>query len=150
MAHISVVSPSSQIHLVKAKNLILEPKIELVVKDFLFQLRSFLWSVQNNILKVLRNPSRGNMLNSHQSKMCANKARQQYTPMELFLSFTPTTIKLYTMKVYMKSKTFCIRSFFENEFEYANEQYTNWICPKYIPMGFSNLTQWKYTWKVTF
>ena len=29
------------------------------------------------------------------------------------------------MKVYMKSKTFCIISFFENESEYANKQYTN-------------------------
>ena len=65
------------------------------------------------------------MLNSHQSEMCANKARQHYTPMGLFFSFTPIKIKLYTMKVPMKSKTFCITSFFENEFEYANELYTN-------------------------
>src|SRR4029434_6482399 len=28
------------------------------------------------------------MFNSHQSEMCANKARQQYTPMGLFFSFT--------------------------------------------------------------
>src|SRR4029434_7290303 len=69
------------------------------------------------------------MLNSHQSEMCANKARQQYTPMGLFFfPFTPIKMKLYTMKVPMTSKTFCIPSCFENEFEYANELYTNRIC----------------------
>ena len=36
--------------------------------------------------------------------MCASKARQQYTPMGLFFSFTPIKMKLYTMKVPMKSK----------------------------------------------
>ena len=65
------------------------------------------------------------MFNSHQSEMCANKARQQYTPMGLFLSFTPIKMKLYTMKVPMKSNIFCITSFFENEFKFANELYTN-------------------------
>ena len=29
------------------------------------------------MLKVLRNPSKGNMLNSHQSEMCANKAQKE-------------------------------------------------------------------------
>src|SRR4029434_1284952 len=67
------------------------------------------------------------MLNSHQSEMCANKARQQYTPMGLFLSFTPIKMKLYKMKVPMKSNIFCITSFFENEFKFANELYTNRI-----------------------
>ena len=75
------------------------------------------------------------MLNSHQSEMCAKKARQQYTPMGLFFPFTPIKMKLYTMKVPMKSKMFCITSFFENEFEYANELYTNRICPKYTQIG---------------
>src|SRR4029434_1468313 len=76
------------------------------------------------------------MLNSHQSEMCANKARQQYTPMGLFFfPFTPIKMKLYTMKVPMTSKTFFIPSCFENEFEYANELYTNRICPKYTQIG---------------
>ena len=48
-------------------------------KIIFFQHRSFLWGVQNNILKVLRNPSWGNMFNSHQSEMCANNAWQKYT-----------------------------------------------------------------------
>src|SRR4029434_5228763 len=39
------------------------------------------------------------------------------------------------MKVPMKSKNVCITSFFENEFEYANELYTNRICPKYTQIG---------------
>lgn len=60
----------------------------------------------------------------------------KYTQIGLIFSFTPTTIKLYTMKVYMKSTIFCITSFFENEFDYANEQYTNRICPKYTQIGF--------------
>ena len=71
------------------------------------------------------------MFNSHQSEMCANNARQQYTPK----MFTPIKIKLYTMKVPMKSKSVCITSFFENEFEYANELYTNRKCPKYTQIG---------------
>ena len=58
--------------------------------------------------------------------MCASKARQQYTPMGLLFSFTPIKIKPYTMKVSMK-KFFVWQSFFENEFEYANELYTNQI-----------------------
>src|SRR4029434_5249819 len=33
-------------------------------------------------------------------------------------------LKLYTMKVPMKSKHFCITSFFANEYEYAHELYT--------------------------
>ena len=66
--------------------------------------------------------------------MCANKAGQQYTPMGLFLSFTPIKMKLYTMKVLMKSNI-CITSFFENEFEYANELYINRKCPKYTQIG---------------
>ena len=41
------------------------------------------------------------MFNSHQSKMCASEARQQYTPMGHFFPFTPIKIKLYTMKVSM-------------------------------------------------
>ena len=65
------------------------------------------------------------MLNSHQSEICANKVRQQYTPMGLFFFyFTPIKMKLYTMKVPMKSNIFCITSFFENEFEYTDELYT--------------------------
>ena len=59
--------------------------------------------------------------------MCASKARQQYTPMGLFFSFTTIKIKLYTMKLSMNSNIVCITSFFENEFEYANELYTNRI-----------------------
>ena len=42
------------------------------------------------------------MFNSHQSEMCANKARQHYTPMGLFFSFTPIKMKLNTMKLPMK------------------------------------------------
>src|SRR4029434_9948255 len=75
------------------------------------------------------------MFNSHQSEMCANNALQKYTSKMYFFSFTPIKIKLYTMKVPMKSNFFCITSFFENEFEYANELYTNRICPKYIQIG---------------
>src|SRR4029434_8140124 len=75
------------------------------------------------------------MFNSHQSEMCANNALQKYTPQFFFFSFTPIKIKLYTMKVPMKSKFFCITSFFENAFEYANELYTNRICPKYTQIG---------------
>lgn len=92
------------------------------------------------------------MFNSHQSEMCASKARQQYTPMGLFFSFTPIKIKLYTMKVSMKSNKFCITSFFENEFYYANELYTNRICPKYTQIGlifsFTPTTIKLYTMKV--
>jgi len=43
------------------------------------------------------------VLNSHQSEMCASKARQQYTAMGLFFPFTPMIMKLYTMEVSMKS-----------------------------------------------
>src|SRR4029434_8639777 len=75
------------------------------------------------------------MFNSHQSEMCANNAREQYTPKMYFFPFTHIKIKLYTMKVPMKSKSVCITSFFENEFEYANELYTNRICPKYTQIG---------------
>ena len=53
------------------------------------------------------------MFNSHQSEMCANNARQKYTSK---ISFTPIKMKLYTMKVPMKSKNVCITSFFENEY----------------------------------
>src|SRR4029434_8379810 len=74
------------------------------------------------------------MLNSHQSEMCANNAWQNSLK-NLIFSFTPIKIKLYTMKVPMKSSIFCITSFFENEFEYANELYTNRICPKYTQIG---------------
>src|SRR4029434_6102674 len=35
-----------------------------------------------------------------------------------------STIKLYIVKVYMKSKFFCITSFFLNEFKYAHEHHT--------------------------
>src|SRR4029434_9876523 len=48
-----------------------------------------------------------------------------------FFSFTP--IKMYTMKVPMNSKHFCITRFFV---QYANELYTNRICPKYTQIGF--------------
>ena len=72
--------------------------------------------------------------------MYANKARQ-HTPMGLFFSFTPIKIKLYTMKVPMKSTFFCIASFFENIFEYANELHAKQICPKYTQIGlFLSLT----------
>src|SRR4029434_9270582 len=47
-----------------------------------------------------------------------------------FFSFTP--IKMYTMKVPMNSKHFCITRFFV---QYANELYTNRICPKYTQLG---------------
>ena len=62
-------------------------------------------------------------------------------PLNLSVVFAPHTShvsiqkKLYTMKVPMKSKIFCITSFFENEFEYANELYTNRKCPKYTQIG---------------
>ena len=59
--------------------------------------------------------------------MYASKARHQYTQMGLFVSFTPIKIKLYTIKVFMKSNFFCLTSLFEKEFEYANEQYTDQI-----------------------
>ena len=55
------------------------------------------------------------MFNSHQSEMCAKNAWQKSLKNVIF-SFTPIKIKLYTMKVPMKSKFFCIKSFFENEF----------------------------------
>ena len=63
------------------------------------------------------------MFNSHQSEMFANNAWQKYTS----ILNTPIKMKLYTMEVPMKSNIFCITSFFENEFEYANEVYTNRI-----------------------
>src|SRR4029434_9253455 len=76
------------------------------------------------------------MFNSHLSEMCANNARQQYTPKFYFFPFTPIKKKLYTMKVPMKRKIFCITSFFENEFQFANELYTNRICPKFTQISF--------------
>ena len=78
----------------------------------IFQHRLFLWGIQNNILKALRNPSWGNMLNSHQSEMCANKARQHYTPMGLFFSFTPIKMKLYAIKLW-KVTCFVLQVSFE-------------------------------------
>src|SRR4029434_4246155 len=54
----------------------------------------------------------------------------------VIFSFTPIKMKLYTMKVPMKSNIFCITNFFENVFKYANELYTNRICPKYTQIGF--------------
>src|SRR4029434_5952596 len=53
----------------------------------------------------------------------------------VIFSFTPIKIKLYTMKVPMKSSIFGITSFFEKTFEYANKLYTNRICPKYTQIG---------------
>src|SRR4029434_1175369 len=53
----------------------------------------------------------------------------------VFFSFTPIKMKFSTMKVPMKSTFFCITSVFENEFKYANELYTNRICPKYTQIG---------------
>ena len=44
-------------------------------------------------------------------------------------------MKLYTMKVSMKTNIFCITSFFENLFYYANELYTNRTCPEYTQIG---------------
>ena len=44
------------------------------------------------------------MFFSHESFMCAYIVRQQYTPMGLFFSLTPITMKLPRMKVNMKSK----------------------------------------------
>src|SRR4029434_1930962 len=76
------------------------------------------------------------MFNSYQSEMCANNAWQKYTSKMYFFSFTPIKMKLYTMKVPMKSNIFCITNFFENVFKYANELYTNAICPKYTQIGF--------------
>ena len=40
----------------------------------------------------------------------------KYTRIDLIFSITPITIKLYTMKVYMKSKSFCMRSFLKMYF----------------------------------
>src|SRR4029434_1193504 len=47
----------------------------------------------------------------------------------VFFSFTPIKIKLYTLKVPMKSNISHITSFFGNEFEYAHERHTYGICP---------------------
>ena len=57
------------------------------------------------------------MFNSDQSEMWANKARQQYTPMVLFLHFSPlfqSKWNFYTMKVPMKSNIFCMTLFSKN------------------------------------
>ena len=64
---------------------------------------------------------------------CAYIARQQYTPMGLFFSLTPITMKLPRMKVNMKSKKKCITSFFFNEFKYANELKTHYNVAKMHP-----------------
>src|SRR4029434_11181735 len=69
------------------------------------------------------------------NELYTNRICPKYIQIGLFFSFNPTTIKLYIVKVYMKSNFFCITSFFENEFVYANELYTNRICPKYIQIG---------------
>ena len=98
-----------------------------------------------------------------------NQICPKYTRIGFFFSFTPTTMKLYTMKIDIKSNIFCITSFLENEFEYANEQYTNGICPKYTRIGLfssftpttitlhtikvymkSNISVFQVSWKINF
>ena len=91
----------------------------------------FIWGVQNNILKVLRNHSWGNMFNSHQSKMNASKARHQYTQMGLCFSFTPNKIKLYTIKVSGKNIFFK----FLNLKMQMSYTLTNIGYPKYTLIG---------------
>src|SRR4029434_4676186 len=65
--------------------------------------------------------------NMQMSYIYTNRICPKYTQIGLIFSFTPTTKKLYIVKVYMKSNFFCITSFFLNEFEYAHELHT--ICP---------------------
>jgi len=64
------------------------------------------------------------MFNSHQSEMCANKARQHYTPMGQFFAFTPIKMKLNTMKLPMKSTFFCITSL--NTSRQSHQQVSMW------------------------
>src|SRR4029434_1753306 len=58
------------------------------------------------------------------NELYTNRICPKYIQIGLFFSFTPTTIKRYIVKVYMKSNFFCITSFFLNEFKYAHEQHT--------------------------
>jgi len=59
--------------------------------------------------------------------VCANKARQQYTP--FFFLYSNQNKTLYNEGIHESNK-FCITSF------YANELYTNRICSKYTQIGF--------------